>query len=183
MRILSLPPAVLAAPLLGASCGLVHLPSDCPSARTGCPCEPPTLGDSCEVVFSGVAMCSYGTEQLPGCRQTFSCVHGEWQIFDPLLVGGCPKAGECPATRPADGDACTLMKPEVCGFEDGTLCTCILPGWSCFKPTPTPGCPDSLPNAGTPCSVQLICGYSNVGPLPANAQCNGEVWQWQVGGC
>jgi hypothetical protein len=51
-----------------------------------------------------------------------------------------------------------------------------------------PGCPDSIPNAGTPCPMEMElekvgCEYTSVCPI-AGAVCLEGVWLWELApGC
>src|SRR6185437_364459 len=187
MRILALLPAALAAPLLVASCGVVHLPgsTECSTAVApadggppGCPCDPPSPGDSCDVAPSPVGgpTCTYGTDQLPGCRQMFLCAHGAWELFETGLVGGCPATGQCPVTPPAGGTACAGA-PALCGYPDNSFVSCDQGKWSRVSFTATALCPVPFPNAGTACSMPWDCGYP-IGCAFTATECIDGVLRW-----
>jgi len=184
VRILSLLPAVLAAPLLLASCGLVHLPGsdDCATAMDGgppaCPCEPPVSGDPCDL-GSVLNTCTYGTDPRLSCRQQFACVHGQWTETADGTSKLCTPAAECPSTKPSAGTQCDTV-PVECAFPDGSICACG-GTWMCSEPQTAAGCPALIPNEGTPCSGNVLCEYDD--PCDPRTQCVDGVWVWLSGPC
>jgi hypothetical protein len=141
------------------------------SVASGCPDVEPGDGTSC-TLDGGV--CSYGSSARPDCRDLLSCESGTWQSDR----AGCPTlpSGYCPQQQPTPSACTAIADPSMrgdCAYEGGVLCACpcvAAPGtstcepssWVCYGPPTAPGCPSSVPNRGTACSVQgANCVYGN----------------------
>jgi Hint domain len=98
----------------------------------------------------------------------------------------------CPASPPADQTVCSNSLVS-CWYSDGANCQCSScaggseypvcqtinpPEWFCAAPGA--GCPKTLPNAGTPCSVPGTDCSPN---CSLEVTCKDGVWQWLASEC
>jgi len=139
-------------------------------AVIGCPAQEPTEGDPCPTAPS--FSCWYGDSPRPECRDSWFCVSQKWQS---ARQGCAPLTDYCPAQQPDASTCSAIGDPNAtgnCAYSGGVLCRCPCTGtpentcapsqWVCYGPPTTPGCPQVLPNQGTPCSVQgTQCSYGN----------------------
>jgi hypothetical protein len=101
------------------------------------------------------------------CPPQWECVDGEWVSLD----GVCLEP-ECPAVKPADGDACErvgqscLYSEEIdCGPFAEVTAECTDEGWRILTNycQPEPTCPDTMPAVGSDCSdweYPYYCPYT-----------------------
>jgi hypothetical protein len=160
-----------------------------PSASLGahqCPATPPqggrggTAGDLCDVEN---LMCTYGG--TPGRCNRLEAVCSKGHFY--LGIGGCgPVNASCTSTVPANGSACVIEGSAIlpCPFSRGVLCFCTLAGtWSCNPPVQDARCPDSMPNIGTPCSVEgADCDYGECF-YGWHELCSGGAWKHVESSC
>ncbi|MBI5536143.1 MAG: hypothetical protein HY898_25705 [Deltaproteobacteria bacterium] len=155
-------------------CADIPPPMGCPpDVPTGW-CQQPNL------------QCWYGDDPRPWCRQTATCLQGQWSVTAAKCVG---PTSNCPADpkNPPDG-VCGNTDPMFCTYGPGYGCDCEWNGgvpppdggpnlqWTCFEP-PGNGCPDVAPNVGQSCNVPAgkQCIY---GPTCSSyfIECEKGVW-------
>ncbi|HMR75511.1 MAG TPA: hypothetical protein PKD61_10370 [Polyangiaceae bacterium] len=136
-----------------------------------CPAAPAN-GLSCT---SEGLVCTYGTGPRPCQRTVWKCGAGAFaQINQP-----CAADTTCPPAI-VGNTSCSVAK--ICPAA-GALCGCNIQisKWSCVN-TP-PGCPDTIPNAGTSCAGAKAqdCSYGKCGVTDeeVRARCVSDVWIWE----
>jgi hypothetical protein len=161
-----------------------------PDAAAAIPC-PSSLPQGGPCAPEG-RVCQYGEDPRgDNCRPSAVCTAGAWM----LRLTGCPptpKPDSCPASREAAvGKACSPMG-AYCPYGDlHCLCATCAPNapvcqigpslWYCTAPSTVPGCPDAMPNLGTPCAREgVTCGYDCNSALRA---CQGGIWVGKPNSC
>jgi hypothetical protein len=139
-------------------------PRDCPDVAPG-------FGAACT---KPGAVCLYGKEPDPGCRQEVECTaKGKWDFSN--YYGRCGWI-KCPTVKPSATDRCTeaVTTSGGCWWADGTYCACEYEGnWQCYAPTTTTDCPVTFPNAGSACAKEgLSCAYCG----KWGAHCTNGAW-------
>jgi hypothetical protein len=161
----------------------------CTASPSGCPCAAPSAGASCAA--SG-AVCTYGDSVVAECRTKYTCTSGAWTE----TKGQCSQPpSDCPSTEPQDSASCDVDAGQVdCSYPNGAICTCSqcpplggacfpMPAkWYCFAPTGA-GCPTTIPNAGTACSMGgQACNYPSQA-CGVTATCTSGAWMWTMDPC
>lgn len=155
------------------------------AAAVVCPAMLPNADDACSP--NGL-LCTYGDFSRTECRSRAECIDGKFQVL--LAKCAVPPDGVCTA-MPAPGMQCPNDgEGAVCDYPDGTLCVCSScslgpcapppPHFSCA--TPTAGCPNVAPNAGTACPNNgQSCTYGfPCGPSGVITTCENGVWTWEA---
>ncbi len=149
-----------------------------------CPASEP-FGGSCAGVPEGLR-CTYGDSTRPDCRNDWTCLNGSWTTTKGICIE--PPPGNCGASKPVEGTVCG-GEGDICTYGT-SLCICTScsvgpcmpppPTWSCAEPPVTPGCPEVIPNDGSPCTTNgLTCFYGLVCSVAgAKAVCKNGAWLW-----
>lgn len=110
----------------------------------------------------------------------------------PTNPDGGPRSEACPATRPADGSACTTAQRCTygdCGGSPTSEATCENGRWTSYEVScnpPPPVCPEARPVDGAGCDVAetQTCSYDDCYGTPSTqARCLDGVWQVQRMSC
>lgn len=165
-----------------------------------CPAAPPADGSACTQPSSSsgiqpqIAQCSWGDDPRSECRTSALCQASRtWAVTTPAASCSTPPLpAACPALASGAIGPCSDATLS-CYYGDGTHCACSdcnsgaeypicqpidPPAWACQAPAM--GCPASLPQAGSACSVEgQACGPSCVLAIT----CENGVWTWRRGQC
>lgn len=166
-------------------------------ASQGCPTSAPDDGTSCAA--SPGANCRYdrcGAEGLPDLIAT--CSDGQWDVRDEATCNPPPPA-ECPTSEPTSGTYCEVAEDRYCSYPTSECCPdvearCLDNEWevliSSCNPPPPPPCPEEMPEDGSSCAPEDVCGYSvqtcsygvcdEGGTDAFTAFCDGSTWSVRV---
>ncbi len=137
------------------------------------------MGDDCG---DDAQWCIYGDDVRAECRDTYFCTTNGWG-----KEADCrePAPDLCPATPPTgacDELASDDPQKRICGFDDGTLCTCNSCSesdwcWECIDPPEDSDCPNIAPNTGSSCPEQgTTCDYGDPCQGGARRICREGIW-------